>query len=534
MASRRAAAIVVLAALVSPIQGQLIDRVIANDGLTEGNESALGPPAMSADGRFVVFTSLAGNLLGPGLDTNGHEDVFVTNLEFGTTERVSESSPGVQGNHKSGHQVNPVRSDIGISDDGNLVTFTSVATNLIDCTAGSPADCGSAGRDLFLHNRQTGTTTVMNVSQVTGPGNGTSPPITEGAAISGDGQYLAFIAANFPLVNDDADEFGPGEVYLKAILGGTLIRASVDLMPNQGIQASGSLSLSDDGNRLVYTALNSTLVAGDTNNQHDVFMFQRMGGAITRVSVADDEAEADGPSRNPVISGDGRYVAFWSAASNLTPPTPDVGGGIYIRDLVAGTTIEVVGTGCVPPPAFGCTQGSLVSRLSINDDGRFVAFDYTGKDLVWPADSNQAADVYLYDRVVNQVHRISVDTMGGDPGTEMQPASAVTPASAATARWSRSPRSPTTWCPTTRTTARTSSSAGRRWWFRSRRCSTGRRAGMALPGWALVGKKNLLVRAFPRLPRRYGAPLAATGSLCIDGQVPTCPAGSCSRRPGRR
>ena len=93
--------------------------------------SATGPPAMSADGRFVAFVSPATNLIGAGNDTNNKYDVFVADLTNGTVELVSRHTDGTQGNNDSGEMLNPVRSDIGISNDGRFVVFTSFASNLV-------------------------------------------------------------------------------------------------------------------------------------------------------------------------------------------------------------------------------------------------------------------------------------------------------------------------------------------------------------------------------------------------------------------
>jgi Tol biopolymer transport system component len=536
------AAVGLLALVGGPLDAQFLDRIVATDGAQPAGGFALGPPAISGDGRFVAFVSQASNLLGPGLDTNAAEDVFVADLVTGSVERVSVSTAGVEGNGRSGVRLNPVRSDIGISDDGNVVVFTSPASTLVDgnCMAMPlPPDCdNNMSFDVFVRNRQTGVTTRQNVSQRAGITFGTFPGLdqnlsgTERAAISGDGNYVAFIQASFiPLVDGDADEFGNGEVYLREI-DGPLLRASVDLTPNQGIDAIGPLSLSDDGNRLVYVSLSSSLVPGDTNNQHDVFLFERSSGTITRVSVADDETESDGPSRSPVISGDGRYVAFWSTATDLTPPTPNTGGRIYVRDLVAGTTTRIDGTGCLPPPAFGCTGGTTISRLSLSDDGRFLAFDYSGNDMLWPEDSSPAADLYVYDRVHSRPYRISTNLAGGNANFSAL-APALTDDGALVAFTSfasdlvgapsclMTPAGPT--CDTNNQADVFVGSPQVVTPIQSVRNLAPRSDGQR--GAALVAHKRLVVRAYPRLPRSYGAPLAAVGKLCIDGMVPSCPPG---------
>ena len=114
-------------------------------------------PSISADGRFVAFTSAAINLV-PG-DTNGVADVFVHDRLTGTTERVSVDSAGTQGNGNS--------SEPSISADGRFVAFSSDATNLV------PGDTNGA-RDVFVHDRLTGTTERVSVDSTGAEGNSSS------------------------------------------------------------------------------------------------------------------------------------------------------------------------------------------------------------------------------------------------------------------------------------------------------------------------------------------------------------------------
>ena len=128
-------------------------------------------PAISADGRFVAFSSDATNLV-PG-DTNGTADVFVRDRQTGTTRRVSVGSGGAQGN---GLSVDPA-----ISADGRFVAFASDATNLV------PGDTNGAD-DVFVRDRQTGTTRRVSV----GSGGAQGDRVSFDPAISADGRFVAF------------------------------------------------------------------------------------------------------------------------------------------------------------------------------------------------------------------------------------------------------------------------------------------------------------------------------------------------------
>src|SRR5206468_1530708 len=141
-------------------------------------------PAISADGRFVAFTSLSTNLVAG--DTNGWQDVFVRDRPTGTTERVSGNSAGKEGNGSSG---NP-----SISADGRFVAFESYATNLV------PGDTNKAA-DVFVHDRQTRTTERVSVDSAGNQGNwGSGAP-----AISADGRFVAFCSASPNLVAGDTN-----------------------------------------------------------------------------------------------------------------------------------------------------------------------------------------------------------------------------------------------------------------------------------------------------------------------------------------
>jgi Tol biopolymer transport system component len=144
-----------------------------------------GSPAISADGRLVAFDSWESNLV-PG-DTNGRFDIFVFDRQTQTTERVSRSSAGVEGNNDS---TGP-----SISADGRMVAFTSDADNLV-------AGDGNFDLDVFVHDRQTQTTVRSSVRT-----DGTETGFELGslnAALSADGQVVAFESEG-ALVPEDSE-----------------------------------------------------------------------------------------------------------------------------------------------------------------------------------------------------------------------------------------------------------------------------------------------------------------------------------------
>jgi Tol biopolymer transport system component len=122
----------------------LTERVSVDSSGAEGDDNSSSTSAVSADGRFVSFVSDANNLV--PFDTNGHKDVFVRDRQSGNTERVSVDSGGVEGNADSGitNEFPLPEYRISMSSDGRLIAFTSYATNLVgNDTNGAP--------DVFVH-----------------------------------------------------------------------------------------------------------------------------------------------------------------------------------------------------------------------------------------------------------------------------------------------------------------------------------------------------------------------------------------------
>ncbi len=232
---------------------------VASDG-TEANLTAT-VCSISADGRYVAFHSFASNLvLG---DTNGFADIFVHDRETGATERVSVASDGTQGNATSWQP--------SLSADGRHVAFYTAASNLV------PADTNGE-TDVFVHDRETGATERVSVASDGAQVNDFSWQ----PSISGDGRYVAFQsdASGF----DPGDTNGFLDVYIHDRETGTTQRASVASDGTEGNNHSGIPSINGDGRYVAFHSGASNLVPRDTNGILDVFVHDRMGpgaGALT-------------------------------------------------------------------------------------------------------------------------------------------------------------------------------------------------------------------------------------------------------------
>jgi Tol biopolymer transport system component len=356
--------------LASTSSAQVTLLVSVDSSGAQGN-SACGDPSISADGRYVAFDSVASNLV-PG-DTNGLTDVFVRDRLTGTTERVSISTGGIEGD---GFSVGP-----SISADGRYVAFESVATNLV------PGDTNGE-RDVFVRDRQAGTTQRVSVDssgmQMLG--------LSSFSSISADGRCVAF--SNF-------------HIFVRDLTLATTEMVSVATGGTPGNNNSFWPSISTDGRYVAFSSLATNLVPVDTNGFLDIFVHDRQLNTTERVSVGSFGAQANGDSytQSPAISADGRYVAFKSAASNLVPGDTNAKFDAFVRDRQLGTTERV------SVDSSGVQGNDDTGYCSISADGRYVSYFSAATNLV-AGDTNGSIDVFLRDRQLGTTERVSVSSNG--------------------------------------------------------------------------------------------------------------------------
>jgi Tol biopolymer transport system component len=369
-------------------------RVSVGSGGVQANScsNTYYPPSISADGRFVAIGSSATNLVSG--DTNGFEDVFVHDRQTGATTRVSVGPGGAQANYYS---ASP-----SISADGRWVAFESFSSNLVGGDTNGETD-------VFVHDRQTATTTRVSVASGGVQGNDS----TFHPTMSADGRWVGFLSWASNLVAGDTN--GSPDVFVHDRQTGTTTRVNVG---PAGIQANAltnsSAAISADGPWVAFSSSANNLVPGDTNGKSDVFVHDRQTGATTRVSVGPGGAQANSDSLHPAISADGRWVAFRSDASNLLPGDPSIETNVFVHDRQTGTTSRV-SEGAAGHPGNGPSYLSTMSA-----DGRWVAFSSDATDLV-AGDTNSARDVFLVDR---RVHG-DVDSDGRADPTIYRPSSGV-------------------------------------------------------------------------------------------------------------
>lgn len=337
---------------------------VASHG-AQANGDSSGRPAMSADGRYVAFVSLATNLVSG--DTNLRQDVFVHDLISGVTARVSVASDGSQADADA---FSP-----SISGDGRYVAFHSAATNLV------PGD-SNADFDVFVHDRTTGQTVRASVSDGDLQANGRS----FSASLSADGSRLAFHSFATNLVAGDSN--GSADVFVRDLSAGTTQRVSLASDGSQGNGGSVEPSLSADGLHVAFYASATNLVAGDTNGTTDVFVRHLQTAQTERASVSTAGVQTNSDALYASISGDGSKVAFRSHASNLVAGDTNGMGDIFVRDLTLGTTVRV------SQRVDGTQANATSEHPALALGGGFVAFYSSATNLV-AADTNGALDIFI-------------------------------------------------------------------------------------------------------------------------------------------
>lgn len=342
-------------------------RVSVTSSGAQGN-GASSAPAISADGRFVVFESTSTNLVAG--DTNFSPDVFLHDRASGTTTRASVSSTGAQAD---GGGSTPA-----ISADGEWIAYVSASSTIVPLA-------NNFVPHVFLRHRPTGSTTLVSVSAAGGLENGSS----DGPTLSADGRYVAFNSNSGNLVGAAGAQFK--HVYVRDRVLGTTTLASPALGGGYANETSDAASISANGRVVAFHSNASDLVPGDTNFLTDVFVRDLDVGITERVNLSSLGAVANAGcnvSGQPgAVSADGRYVAFVSWANNLVPGVPGW-QTVYVRDRATGTTTTP--SAAVP----GGFANNATQLPAISSDGRFVLFQSMATNLV-AGDSNGQLDVFV-------------------------------------------------------------------------------------------------------------------------------------------
>jgi len=344
-------------------------------------------PSISANGRYVAFESEASNLV-PG-DTNIRSDVFVRDMGNGLTTRASVGTGGVQGNNSSG--------GTSISADGRYVVFNSQATNLVGGDTNGAAD-------VFLRDVWAQTTTLVSATPSGTSGNAESAR----GWVSADGRYVAFESAATNLVPGDTN--AARDIFVRDIVSSTTSRASVSSSGDQAAGDSYYPSISSDGNRVAFLSIAGNLVGGDANGRFDVFVRELGSSSTWSATPSSVGPTSPFPMGAPMISPDGSCVVFATDASDLVAGDTNAVADVFVREFIPGRTTRV--SVSATPLAGGALGNS--GESSVSADGRYVAFHSLATNIV-PGDANGTADVFVRDTLTGTTVLASVGSQG-EPG----------------------------------------------------------------------------------------------------------------------
>jgi len=209
-----------------------------------------------------------------------------------------------------------------------------------------------------------------------------------------DGRYVAFVSGATNLVPNDTN--GRFDVFVRDRYLGKTERVSVRSGGGQANRDSGSPNISADGHYVVFQSAASNLVPSDTNGFDDVFLHDRVSGSTIRVSVGTGDVQGNGSSSQPwhaVISANDRYVAFYSAASNLVPNDTNGFTDVFVRNLKYKWTKRVN----VGPSGVQSNSGEYVGKLAITWTGHRVNFLSDATNLIKSDANGGIRDVFIHD-----------------------------------------------------------------------------------------------------------------------------------------
>ncbi len=426
----------------------------AGSALTGANsDSVHSYLSLSADGRYLAYTSSATDLVSGVTDANDKPDVFLydrltnSNLLAGR----SSASPGVpdplgsnypivsadgstvayfQGEgtrpahaflfdrtagtstlatRSADHPGEPASAGadaLALSDDGRYLLFASPATDLIAGQIDGPQS-----DDIFLHDRAAGTTVL--VSHVAGDPTRTSGRAFSGQpGISADGSWAVFGSDADDLDANRRDSNFRGDVFLYERATATNRTVSLHAPGLSSSSANGRSfvsTISGDGRYVAFASEATNLIPGQVehNSGNDVFLYDRIikRKLLVSGSAGSRRTTADGESSNPQISRDGLFILFESQASDLVPgQIGQQGRQLYLFSLVTGRTVLV--SRSHSSPLQGANGASFAGGLSA--DGSVVAFTSEATDLVaGQRDANSGGDVFAFDRRTGTVTLLS-------------------------------------------------------------------------------------------------------------------------------
>lgn len=374
-----------------------VEVIDVNSGGIAANQGTYGNSSISDDGRYVVFQSYATNL-DAGKTNPGQMDIFLRDRQNGTTVLVSKTPGGVEGNNYS---ENP-----RISGNGTKILFSSHASDLV-------ANDTNNNIDLFSYDIATGNVARVSVDE---NGNEASDGYDVNGKISDDGTKIA-LATTHTLSALDNNSGSPDIYLYDTAMPGTVDMATVSY---NTAPSSRSLfpTLSSDGNLVLFESRANNLTPLDIQNYTNIFLHNRTANTNILISKALGGVAPDGNSGSARMSADNKFIVFQSNANNLDVIDTNINPDIFLYDVTADTV------SLISKATDGTVSDSYSRQPSISADGRYITYVSEGTNLV-ANDTNNEADVFLYDRITQTTTRVNVDSSGNEahkPTSDSNPA----------------------------------------------------------------------------------------------------------------
>lgn len=347
-------------------------------------------PAISHDGTRVAFLQRAGYLNPDDLRAVGNDNVFMKDLTNRAVTLISTAADRMVLDSSTGPS--------GLSPNGLWYAFSSSATNLV------PGDTDNR-RDLFMRNMITGDITRI----LEGPAAVENDSFFQGISVSNDGYFVCFESSEPAFLPSGVDTNGTRDVLVLDTRSGVVERVSVHTDGTEGDKWSGSAVMSADGRYVLFRTDAKTLVTGDTSNNSELLIHDRSTGQTSRAVADKDgmpiEEDVDGGD----MSDDGRYVSFSTTATDVTL-TPDMHGGedLFRHDRQTGTNVLAT----VDSTGSQITDGTIGDpRMSGN--GMVLMWNSFSSTIV-PDDTNGITDLFVRDLGLGTTTRVNVDSAGNE------------------------------------------------------------------------------------------------------------------------